>query len=319
MTADHVSEDAARALLARAADTVDVDPSASLTLTGLPEPGRRRWPAVAAAAAAVALLVTGVVWINGRHDGVVDPSRPSGVPVERAHDYGPHRMPAVLGYTGAEAKRLLEQRGLQVRIDRENRRCALDDQVLSATPAPGEPIEAGATAELRVARATRSIDCHGEINWHVIMPLIRFALGRGPAPRFADKVVAQVVDADGHPVVSTTLTAKEAAQPDQWIACVAEACHSAIGGLAALITDRVGTLNGHAQIPFINATPRGVGSCPPERKAAAEEIWLETPTDGTFCANDTFAFDRDEQGRITRVVYTEPLYDQGPLTPRGQG
>ncbi len=55
-----VPEGEARRLLARAGDTIQVDPDAPLQLTGFPEPtDRRRWPLVLAAAVAVVALVGG--------------------------------------------------------------------------------------------------------------------------------------------------------------------------------------------------------------------------------------------------------------------
>lgn len=55
-----VTEGEARRLLARAGDTIQVDPDAPLQLTGFPEAtDRRRWPLVLAAAVAVVALVGG--------------------------------------------------------------------------------------------------------------------------------------------------------------------------------------------------------------------------------------------------------------------
>ena len=47
------TEDDARRLLEKAAATIDVDDTAPMTLTGLPEPRPHRWPVLAAAAAVV--------------------------------------------------------------------------------------------------------------------------------------------------------------------------------------------------------------------------------------------------------------------------
>ncbi len=50
MPTEDFDEVQARSLLAKAAATIDVDDTAPMTLTGLPEPGHRRWPVLAAAA-----------------------------------------------------------------------------------------------------------------------------------------------------------------------------------------------------------------------------------------------------------------------------
>ncbi|GAB2973020.1 PASTA domain-containing protein [Nocardioides montaniterrae] len=250
-------EDAARDLLAKAAATIDVDPGSPLTLTGLPAPTHRRWPAVLAAAAAVAIVVSSVTLLVDRNERSVDPALPT--PVESAHPIGPDQMPAVIGMPATEARRILEDRGLTVVSRRDNTTCAPDGTVVMTRPSVGAAITKGRTVFLSLAWPEMPTDgppplgrslCAGT-QTAAVWQLLRFATYDDPAPAFAPNVLVRV-DGAGHTVAGADLRRSEA-----WQVCASGGCHSPLGALAEMATRTWSGPSPHVRYtsPYISIWP----------------------------------------------------------------
>lgn len=145
-----LTEERARELLARAAETIEVAPA-----SGLP-PHRRRTPLLLAFAA-VLVLVAGlsgfvVVTLHGRQGDstALDPSGASatmGV------------VPAVVGEDVRAAKRTLADAGFDVRIDITERCGLVEDRATATEPTPGTSVAEGSTVTLRYDEPGPTMDC----------------------------------------------------------------------------------------------------------------------------------------------------------------
>lgn len=233
------TEEETRQLLAKAAGTIDVDETAPMTLTGLPEPSHRRWP-VLAAAAAVALVIGGGFLVTEQLGADYQPAVPidqtdaaDREPVEQEHVYDDDEMPSLLGYTREDAVQLLEGRGYEAEV----RKAYSCDQpagyVLGTDPGPGTPLSVGDTATVRVTGGIPpNVRCAVATDeWQQVFDLARFARGLGPAPDFPDEVSIAV--GEGRHV---ELTAAEAADPGNWVLCDEGECHSALAALEQILT-----------------------------------------------------------------------------------
>lgn len=191
------TEDHARALLAQAAATVEVDESAPMSLTGLPEPRSRRWPVLAAVAAV--LVAVGGGWLvaqqlgdnGGQPQPVVTPTpRPT-----EASDR--NTMPGLIGLTRQEAVRLLQQQGLSVRVRRQQDGCNEPGIVTGSTPVVGSTLEPGQLVTVDVVVPQVVVDCVGEPSWRTIWALLRSARGLEADVRLLDgvRIPADVRDA----------------------------------------------------------------------------------------------------------------------------
>lgn len=183
-----LTEDEARALLAKAAATIDLDEDAPMTLAGLPEPRIRRWPIVVAAAAAVIVAVGGG-WLVARQLGGLDEESPAPVTtptreVTRAHD---NTMPGLIGLTQEEATQLLERRGLTVQVEEEKTLCNVPGIVTGSTPPVGSTLLAGGErVTIRVTSVLQTFGCLLDPPWDAIWDLVRYARGVEPDPRHVD-------------------------------------------------------------------------------------------------------------------------------------
>ncbi len=324
-----LTEDEARALLGRAAATIDVDESAPMTLTGLPEPPRRRWASVLVAAAAVVLLALGGGYVASRLTGG-DPSPadtdPS-VPVETVEAYDDDQVPPLIGYTREEAVALLEDRGLDVRV-RTVARCDPATMVpaTASDPAPlvfwtdpgqGATVARGDRVTVTLAASRMEglypgLHCGDVDQWRATWDLVRFARGLAGAPAFADEVTVAAGEDPGE-----TLTADEAADPDRWTVCARGECHSALLAIAGMVT-RSEQLDDEFLIRFPEVTddPRGVGDeCvtpDPHEKGLREHLptyfWVTHPTGGgQLCVGAVVQIDWTEDFRIAGVRLRLPL------------
>ncbi|MEZ0577127.1 PASTA domain-containing protein [Nocardioides sp. MH1] len=233
MPAEDPKETRARVLLARAAETIDVAPAAPLTLTGLPEPRARRWPVLAAAAAV--LVAAGGGWFVAQRTGDVEPGPADRSVVERPHPISGGEMPAVIGMTVAEARHVLEARGLRVDARRDNSTCAPDGTVVLTEPAVGRPVAPGRTVRLSVtdesARQGGPIMAACRASGAVVWDLVRFAQGLAGPPALAPEVELSLRGA-----ATSTLSAADAADPSRWTVCDDEACHSALAAITEMLT-----------------------------------------------------------------------------------
>lgn len=179
----------------------DPDPLVREALTdrilGPPDDARRRrWPAVAALAIALATAGT-----------VVALTRPEPPPADHL---GADQMPSLFGYDGASAAALLEKRGLEVQR-RPFRSCEVRDRVVASAPATGAPVARGERVVIYTALPA-DVSCltdygERELAWQ----LLDFANGHGPAPAFAPQV--WVYPSDGP---ARVLTSTDAADRDSW-------------------------------------------------------------------------------------------------------
>jgi hypothetical protein len=190
------TEDWARTLLHRAAETVEVDPAGPLDLP-TPKP---LWPLLAAAAAVLAVATATAVFTlgGGSTPPVVTPRVDS--------------VPSVFGYTAAQAAAMLEGEGFAARIVAKDT-CETKDRAVGTSPPAGSGIGAG--DEVVVFSSTG--DAPNAFCANLGAPRVEawefldFANGRGPAPAFAQEVTLWV-----NGVETTSLTATQATDLASW-------------------------------------------------------------------------------------------------------
>lgn len=246
---DHPTEDDARALLAKAAATIDVDQTAPMTLTGLPEPRHRRWP-VLAAAAAVVLAIGGGALVPQQlgDDPAPSPAADPSEPIEQEHVYADDELPSLIGYTREEAESVLAERGLEPEVRKEYSCNLPKGYVIGADPGPGTPVKVGDRVSVRVVVGILpNARCFPQ--QQAVWDLVRFARGLGPAPNFTDEVSIVVGARPG-----VTLSAEEAADPENWILCD-DGCHSALAAIAEAVSRPV-AISGHFAATSLVATDR---------------------------------------------------------------
>lgn len=314
-----LEEARARALLGRAADTIDVDDVAPMSLTGLPEPWRPWRPVLAAAAAMVVLVGVGVVIGQQTNRPATEGSRPSDPTVlgQGEHVYGEEEMPSLIGYTEDDAVALLEQRGLDVRVRVEKVTCNVDGQVMHADPAPSTRIAPGDRATIWVTENRQVIDCLGEVDWRPVWQMVRFARGLGAPPEFADKVRLSVIrpDLDHRAGVAQSqemeVRGSTLSDPDAWTMCAR--CPSVLDGIAEAVTDpsewfgRSPRMVAEQSTRCLVAPTSGSGGPLPWRV----HVWAEPPVDGVSCPRSSFLIGRDDRGRINDVTYVAPPMPAG--------
>ncbi len=179
----------------------DPDPIVRQALTdavlGSPDRARRRrWPAVAVLAIAIATTGT-----------VVALTHPDPPPADHL---GADQMPSLFGYDGAAASALLEGRGLEVQ-QRPFRSCEVRDRVVASAPAAGATVSRGDRVVVYTALPA-DVSCltdygERELAWQ----LLDFANGHGPAPSFAPRVWIYPSDGPARVLAST-----DAADRDSW-------------------------------------------------------------------------------------------------------
>ena len=229
------TEHDAHELLARAAATIDVDDAAPLTLTGLPEPHARRWSLLVAAAAAI-VLVLGSGWLVATQLGTEDaaPRPANGPAVEHEHVYGPDQVPSLLGYTTAEARHLLQGRAVAVRLQRVHSCERPEGYVLGSTPGQGAALTSISSVTLSVTAGPGSRRCLARdprgSRWARIIDLVRFARGLDGPPAFASEVSTFAG------TQTASFDPEQAADPESWVVCDADACHSALAALVEEVT-----------------------------------------------------------------------------------
>ena len=95
-------------------------------------------------------------------------------------------VPSVFGHTRESAGLLLEERGLDVRFDKQVS-CDPAGRPVGTEPATGVSVEPGDVVTVLLAHQSATTDCAADLGrpWQ----FVDFATGRGPSPRFADEVV----------------------------------------------------------------------------------------------------------------------------------
>lgn len=326
-----VSEQNARDLLARAAGTIDVDDAAPMTLTGLPEPPRRRWAVVGAVAAAV-LVVAGGGYGASRlvGDEPAPAERPADAAVvEREHVFGQDEVPSLIGYTRDEAVALLEERGVDVGIEPAYSCDQPKGYVLSSSPGPGAPMRSGDRVTLDVtAGPSPAVRCAVmDDRWQQVFDLVRFARGLAGTPAFADEVTLWAGDDSRREV-----TADAAVDPTAWELCGEEACHSALAAIVEMVTrpepmsngdessflstrlvakDDVGHVGpgSYGQACGLTSDPFGDLGL---REHLPTYLWVEYPMDGIFRPCPTVQIEWTKDFRIAAVGLRLPDDDREP-------
>lgn len=291
-----LTDDEARRLLQHAGETVEVDPTRPVP----EEPRRSPWPILLAAAAVVVIAVTSVVVTT--RGGSDEPDPAPAAPGDGRFRLGPDQVPSVFGLTADQAVELLEQRGLDARVETKATCNEVTGRAMSTIPRTGTLVSPGdevtvVTPDPGVRGCLPGDSAHRELAWQ----FLDFAAGRGDAPAFADDVV--VYDGD----VSTTLTRERAADPGAWpgldeVNTAATEVQRWKGSSLAFTTPGMG-----AQL----LPGSGCGQRPPElRRRRGLAVTIGVPLDGVMpgrCLQVTLF--RDHAGEIDSVLVTGRALD----------
>lgn len=250
---------------------------------GPPEPARRRrWPAAALAAVlagvGIAVLLT----------------RPDPPPQDRLGD---DQVPSLFGFDRESARRLLEDRGLEVLL-RTFQSCEVRDRVVASDPGPGAVVDPGDEVVVYTSLPTSNNCLPRYADREAAWRFLDFANGRGPAPAFAPEVF--VYPDRGRRLV---LGGAKAADPEAWSDSGVFARVRAASGDVALVSERPLAYAVPA-IRVVGATD-DVGSCgvPEPSVAGTADVLavLVRPADRTGCALRIELY-RDPDGRIEGVA-----------------
>lgn len=245
--------------------------------------GSRRWPVAAA-------LVAGL----GALGLVLALTRPQAPPADHLRD---DQVPSLFGFDGPTAARLLEERGLRVRLEAFSS-CEVRGRVVASDPAAGTTYDDGdevvVYTSLPVSNNCLPRYAYREAAWR----FLDFANGRGPAPEFAQRV--WVYPGDGRRMV---LTGAQAADPRTWSGTgVFSAVRSASDDVA-LLSERP-LLYAVPAIRVVRAT-EDLGRCgvPAEAVAGTADALavLIRPADRRGCSLRVELY-RDDEGRIESVA-----------------
>lgn len=146
----------------------------------------------------------------------VQPPEPTTTQVIKDRIGRPVTMSVLVGSSLSEVRVALRDQGLRVDV-RRRARC-IPGVVLEQAPAPGAKLAGGSTVRLVVAQAPAAATCIVPPGAGGARALRAWALGERWAPPFADRVRLLVANR-----VVRTLTAQEAADPDEWILPIAYA------------------------------------------------------------------------------------------------
>lgn len=153
-----------------------------------PKPGLGPWPFVGVGVVAIAVAVGAVL----THDPETDP------------------MPALFGYTGEQARELLEDRGYDV-VLRPVRECEPIGQVLTSEPRAGQPVEPGGRISLFTATPSGS-NCEAQfVRRGDAWEFLDFAVSGESEPVFARTVTIVIDGIEGDPRSGT-----DAAGSERW-------------------------------------------------------------------------------------------------------
>jgi hypothetical protein len=245
--------------------------------------GRRRWPVAAAFAAS--LVALGLV---------VALTRPEPPPPDHLED---DQVPSLFGFDGPAARSLLEQRGLDVRLE-PFRGCEVMGRVVGSDPQPGTTYDAGDSITVYTSLPA-SVECLQNYTDRVLAwALLDFANGRGPAPAFAARV--WVYPGDGRRLV---LDGDAAADPASWAESGVLAAVRAASDDVSLVSERP-LVYAVPAIRVVRAT-EGLGSCgvptPSVAGTADAMAVLVRPADRRGCALRVEVY-RDDAGRVDAVA-----------------
>ena len=314
-----LTDDQARTLLHRAADTIDVDTPLPLAL-----PERRSFSRLGLVAAAAALVVIGAgAAIVAAHDpapnrnaiasSATDPFDTLW-PAPGDPNYlqmAPNQVPSLFGYSTDAAVALLESHGLYVTVDHEDSCDPTPDRVMSTEPGLGSIIRAGQTITLTATSGNipPTVSCvAGSGDYGIAWQLLDWINGRGPAPAFAGAVHETAGVFSGG--IDRYFNADAAADLAHWR-----------GDFDDLRDEsrRVYYPSG----PTGYSSPMLLVSSKRDAAGAADQVTidLEQPyVDGIFSGQPTVTLTLDESGAITAVNIGGALAAPGqPYSPRVEG
>lgn len=228
-----------------------------------PPPGGTRPRPLGLLALAAALVVVGVAVALTRPD----PPLPDRLRSDQ--------VPSLFGYDDADARALLEDRGLRVHVE-PFRACEVAGRVVGSDPPAGTPYDDGDPITV-YASVPADVACLTDYQDRATAwQLIDFADGRGPAPAFTGRIF--VYPGDGPPVILDRTAAED---PAAWPAGV-------LDGLRAA-SQEVALVSEHPlayAVPAIHVarTDDGIGRCGVPAPAVAGSV-------------DAFAFEVRLQGR----------------------
>ena len=328
------------ALEAQALTRIGTDPQGVRDLCRLaadelppPPPERRsvgRSPRLVAgvigAAALIALLVVTSLVVGRRGSGptadpTVQPQAASASDRSGTTDLGGPRIPAVLGYTGPEARRLLARRGLAVTVETAISCAVPTGAAVGTRPVGGSPVTPGLRVRLQVADDAAS--CPADPAQQRGYQLLRFARGLSPGPRFAPRVT---IYHDPRAGGSRVLSASQARDPSTWGYCYGPTpgCTSPLDTLVAAVSDPVLGEGGVYISPRLVAAtgrPSQTGPCAftpaPAALSGRSGLLLSTsfPVHGPFCtAIGEVDVYRDGQDRIDAVSLRLPAATRSAQT-----
>ncbi|MFC7495247.1 MULTISPECIES: PASTA domain-containing protein [unclassified Nocardioides] len=157
----------------------------------------RRWPAVAVAVLAAAAVV-------GVAIALIRPDPPPDDHLQA------DQIPSLFAFDGATAERYLRERGLEVELQ-PFQSCEVRDRVVGTNPPPGTAYERGDRVTVFTAIPADVTCLTNYVDRELAWQWLDFALGRWPAPAYADRVF--VYPGDNQRFV---ITATEATDRDSW-------------------------------------------------------------------------------------------------------
>lgn len=253
-----LTDDQARDLLQQAAATIEVDPAGPMDL-----PPYRPWWPVVAAAAAVAVVATGLaVGLPDRGDAP-EPAAP--VPEDRSFRLGPDQVPSLFGYDPGTAVSRLAELGFAPSLQTVPG-CGDGSRVLRTEPPVGSVVGPGAAVTVWAATDATGAFCVADTDHEDGWELLDLVAGRPSTLGLAPTVTAY--DGDR----ATTLAAAEVAD---WRPLV-EVVDAMTG---------VQRLEGVPTEPLLGArrtTEETCGTPPPSGATDGLAVTTGLPTDGTF-------------------------------------
>lgn len=216
-----------------------------------PPPRERRRRPLGLVGLAVVLALVGVVV------AVTRPDQP--LPDRLRAD----QVPSLFGYDDADARALLEDRGLRVHVE-PFRACEVAGRVVGSDPPAGTPYDDGDPITV-YSSVPADVACLTDYQDRATAwQLIDFAGHRGPAPDFAARVF--LYPGDGPPVILDRAAARD---PDAWPAGVLEGLRAA-SQQVALVSDH--PLSYAVPAIHVARTDDGIGRCGVPAPAVAGSV-----------------------------------------------
>lgn len=283
-----LTDDQARDLLQQAAATIEVDPAGPMDL-----PPHRPWWPVVAAAAAVAVVATGLaVGLPDRGD---DPEPAAPVPQDTSFRLGPDQVPSLFGYDPGTAVSRLAELGFAPSLQTVPG-CGDGSRVLRTEPPVGSVVEPGATVTVWAATDASGAFCVADTDHEDGWGVLDLVAGRPSTLGLAPTVTAY--DGDR----ATTLAAAEVADWRPLVDVV-----DAMTGVQRL--DGIPT---QSLLETRRTTEATCGTQPPTTLTGTA-VSAGLPTDGTFLSCNAVVLFR-EGGLVTMLQVVRAPEPRTPPT-----